>query len=134
MCLAFRPVLKNGGTYEDANEYAKGLKVYHLKDADNPPPTVIKDAFPTNFDCLPYYDFSYWEDVNDVVQRNPVRTQDKIMINLLKSLGIEKGKAFSPTAKQKKSFVGRLGYCQEIDAGIFYYRRQVDGAPLEREI
>ena len=108
MCIAFRPVRKNGGTYEDANEYAKGLKVYHLKDADNPPPTVIKDAFPTNFDCLPYYDFSFWEDVNDVVQRNPVRTQDKIMINLLKSLGIEKGKAFSPTAKQKKALLEGL--------------------------
>ena len=108
MCIAFRPILKNGGNYDDAAEYAKGLKVYPLSQENDPPATRHLDAFDTDFDCLPYYDYSFWEDVNAVVQRNPVRVQDKVMINLLKSLGIEKGEEMRPTENQKKAMMEGL--------------------------
>ena len=106
--FAFRPILKNGGTYDDAVEYAKGLKIYYLKDADNPPPTKYTDAYDSDYDCLPYYDETFFQDINDFVQQNPVRPQDKVMINLLKDLGIEKGKTFAPNDIQKKAIAEGL--------------------------
>jgi len=108
MCIAFRPVLKNEGTYQDAADYAKLMKVYYLSEAANPPSTKSYDAYPTNFDCLPYYDFTFWQDINDVIQSNPVRVQDKVMVNLLKSLGIDKGKELNPTPTQKKAMLEGL--------------------------
>ncbi len=38
-----------------------------------------------------------------MVQNNPIRPQDKVMVSLLKSLGIEKGKPFNPTEEQKRA-------------------------------
>ncbi|MCW0469827.1 hypothetical protein OH492_14900 [Vibrio chagasii] len=43
------------------------------------------------------------QDIDDVIQENPVRTQDKAMVSLLKDLGIEKGKKVRPSQKSRKS-------------------------------
>jgi len=52
------------------------------------------------YDSLPYYNHTFFEDINDYIQNNPIRPQDKIMVNFLKYLGIEKGKPFEPTERQ----------------------------------
>jgi hypothetical protein len=101
--FAFRPRLYNGATDADAAIYAQTLKVYHLKDAANPPPTVYLEATPSNYNSLPTYDHTFFQDINDLVQNNPVRRQDKAMIALLKNLGIEKGGPFEPTEIQRRA-------------------------------
>ncbi len=106
--FAFRPILKEGGTYEDASNYAKQIKIYYLADAANPPKTNYLDATDVGYDCLPYYDETFFEDINDFVQQNPVREKDKVMISLLKNLGIEKGKEFNPTLIQIKAIAEGL--------------------------
>jgi hypothetical protein len=101
--FAFRPRLYNDATDADAAEYAKRIKVYYLSEAANPPPTKHIPAADVPYDCLPYYNFTYFQDINDYVQNNPIRPQDKVMVSLLKDLGIEKGKPFEPTERQKKA-------------------------------
>jgi hypothetical protein len=101
--FSFRPRLYKGATDKDAGDYAKGVKIYYLDEADNPPPTKHIDATEKSYDCLPYYNYTYFQDINDVVQGNPIRPQDKAMISLLKDLGIEKGKSFNPTERQSKA-------------------------------
>ncbi|MEO0794720.1 MAG: DUF1214 domain-containing protein [Verrucomicrobiota bacterium] len=101
--FSFRPRLYNGATDKDAGDYAKGVKIYHLSEADNPPATNYVDATEKSYDCLPYYNYTYFQDINDVIQGNPIRLQDKAMASLLKDLGIEKGKPFNPTVRQKQA-------------------------------
>jgi len=101
--FAFRPRLYGGGTDADAAEYAKKIRVYLLEDAADPPPTRHLDATESDYDSLPYYDHTFFQDINDVVQSNPVRPQDKVMISLLKSLGVEKGKPFEPSERQRQA-------------------------------
>jgi hypothetical protein len=101
--FSFRPRLYDGATDRDAGQYAKGVKVYALADAADPPPTRHLDATEASYDCLPYYNYTYFEDINDVVQGNPIRRQDKAMVSLLKDLGIEKGQPFEPTERQKEA-------------------------------
>ncbi len=101
--FAFRPRLYNGATDADAAAYAQTIKIYYLSEADNPPPTKYISASDIPYDCLPYYNFSYFQDINDYIQNNPIREQDKVMVSLLKDLGIEKGKPFEPTEIQKKA-------------------------------
>ena len=115
--FAFRPRLYNGATDKDAGDYAKSIKIYYLSEAGNPPPTKHHDASNISYDCLPYYNYTFFQDINDVVQGNPVRPQDKVMISLLKDLGIEKGKPFEPTERQKKAmFEGlQLAYASMQD-------------------
>lgn len=101
--FSFRPRLYNGATDADAAEYAQLIKIYYLADADNPPATVYHEASQVPYDSLPYYNETYFQDVDYFVQNNPIRTQDKVMVALLKDLGIEKGKPFEPTERQKSA-------------------------------
>lgn len=101
--FSFRPRLYNNATDKDAGDYAKQVSIYYLSDAKNPPPTKHIDATEKSYDCLPYYNYTYFQDINDVVQGNPIRSQDKAMASLLKDLGIEKGKPFKPTERQNKA-------------------------------
>ena len=101
--FSFRPRLYKGGTDMDAGDYAKGVKVYYLSEAENPPPTRHLDATEKSYNCLPYYNYTFFEDIDHVVQNNPIRPQDKGVYSLLKILGIEKGKPFEPTERQRKA-------------------------------
>ncbi len=101
--FSFRPKLTNGGTDEDAAEYAQTIRIYYLEEAANPPPNTYHEASEVPYDSLPYYNHTFFEDLNDWLQGNPVRPQDKVMVNFLKDLGIEKGKPFEPTEQQLKA-------------------------------
>lgn len=101
--FSFRPRLYNNATDKDAGDYAKGVKIYYLSEAADPPPTKYLDATEKSYDCLPYYNHTFFEDLDHVVQNNPIRPQDKGVYSLLKELGIVKGKEFKPTDRQKKA-------------------------------
>jgi hypothetical protein len=45
---------------------------------------------------------NYWKYLSDVLQPEPIEARDKVMLGMLVSLGIEKGKPFNPTDRQKK--------------------------------
>jgi hypothetical protein len=101
--FSFRPRLYNGATDADAAEYAQTIRIYYLSDADDPPPTRYLDATDAPYDSLPYYNYTFFQDINDTIQANPIRAQDKVMVSLLKELGIEKGKPFDPDERQKRA-------------------------------
>lgn len=101
--FAFRPRLYNGATDADAAEYAQTIKVYNLSDANNPPPTKYIHVNPIAFNCLPTYDHTFFEDIDHLIQSNPIRAQDKAMVPLLEGLGIVKGQPFNPNEIQKKA-------------------------------
>ncbi len=99
--FSFRPVMKEGATFKDTAAHTKRLKIYHLADASNPPPTRHIDAFSKKYESLPTYDLTFFEDILDVISREPTRPQDKAMLAMLAGIGLEKGKPFKPTADQK---------------------------------
>jgi hypothetical protein len=43
---------------------------------------------------------AYWELLAATINQEPVRERDRFMMAMLKPLGIEKGKAFKPDARQ----------------------------------
>jgi hypothetical protein len=82
--------------------YAKQIRLYPLAQAANPPETKFVDAVDVLFDALIPYDLRFFESLDRVVQHEPWLTRDKAMIAMLKSIGIEKGKAFKPDAQTRK--------------------------------
>lgn len=94
-----RPVPANGGTAEDAHAYAQQLQVYPLADAAAPKPTRFIDGYPKPFHSLPVYDASWFRELASFVNEEPVRERDKVMMGMLASIGIERGKPFAPDAK-----------------------------------
>ncbi len=77
-------------------DYGKKLKVYPLSAAANPPETVFSDVKDVLFDSTIKWDASFFDNLNRVVQEEPWIVRDRVMIDELKTLGIEKGKPFAP--------------------------------------
>lgn len=84
-------------------EYGKRIRVYPLERASAPPPTRFTDAYDVLFDATIRYDARFFRTLNDVVQREPWIDRDRVMIDQLKSLGIEKGKPYQPEAAMQKT-------------------------------
>lgn len=96
-----RSNLKSHGDADVAQSvaYGKRVKVYPLSQAENPPETVFTDAADVVFDSTIQYDHRFFQNLDRIVQSEPWLARDRVMIDQLTSLGIEKGKPFNPDAK-----------------------------------
>lgn len=88
--------------------YAKRIRLYPLAQAANPPPTTFVDAIDVVFDAVIPYDLRFFKSLDRVVQREPWLERDKAMIDVLKTIGIEKGKPFKPDAKTRTILEGAI--------------------------
>ena len=82
--------------------YGRQVKLYPLDEAGDPSTTFV-DAADVIFDATIPYDLSFFEALDRCVQAEPWLTRDKAMIDVLKSIGIEKGKPFAPDPKNQKA-------------------------------
>ena len=96
-----RSILRSGSDADVAKAvaYAKRIKVYPLTLAANPPPTTFVDAIDVVYDSTIPYDLRYFQSLDRVVQMEPWLARDRLMIDMLKAIGIEKGKPFDPDAQ-----------------------------------
>jgi hypothetical protein len=89
------------------------LKVYPLSQAANPPETVFTDARDVLFDSPIRYDASFFKNLDRIVQAEPWLPRDRVMIDQLKTLGIEKGKSYEPDAKATKQLEAGIHEAQQ---------------------
>jgi hypothetical protein len=85
-----------------AIDYGKKVKIYPYSQAGNPPRTEFLDLLQTPFGNVIPYDIRFFEALDSFVQREPWLARDMAMIDQLKSIGIVKGKPFSPDARTKE--------------------------------
>ena len=99
-----RSNVKSGSDADVAKavSYGKRIRFYPLSQAANPPPTVFVDAIDIVFDSTIPYDLRFFQTLDRFVQREPWLERDKVMIDQLKTIGIEKGKPFDPGANTQK--------------------------------
>lgn len=103
IAFAFRSVPAAGKTTADAYAYAKRLRMYYLSEAGNPPGQKFVDPIDQRYPTLPFYDARHFEDMHAIMSVEPVREHDKVMMGMLKSLGIEKGKPFAPDETARRA-------------------------------
>jgi len=84
-----------------AAAYGRRIKLYPLAEAASPPATVFHDASGAVFDSTNTYDLQFFEALDRLVQAEPWLARDKAMIDVLRTLGIEKGKPFRPDGATK---------------------------------
>jgi hypothetical protein len=103
IAFAFRSVRAQGKTAADAYAYAKRLRMYYLKDAGSPPEQRFFDPLHVRYPTLPVYDERHFDHMYDIVSVEPVKPQDRLMMGMLASLGIQKGKPLSPDETAKRA-------------------------------
>jgi hypothetical protein len=100
-----RSILKSGSDADIAKAvaYGKRVKLYPLSQAVNPPEPKFVDVVDDVFDSTIPYDGRFFQSLNRIVQHEPWLGRDKVMIDMLKSIGIEKGKPFAPNADMQEA-------------------------------
>ncbi|MFK0278631.1 DUF1254 domain-containing protein [Ensifer sp. NPDC090286] len=126
IAFAFRSVRAPGKSVADAYAYAQKLRMYYLSEAGNPPQQRFVDPINDRYPTLPFYDERHFEDMADIISVEPVKEQDKVMMGMLQSLGIEPGKPFAPDEKTKKAMRQAA-----IDVW-FYLQEWFDNIPKDR--
>jgi hypothetical protein len=81
--------------------FREGLKIYPLKDAQNPPATVFINASGKSFNTVHANNYEFYKELSDVIQREPVSFIDPELRGLFSSIGIQKGKEFNPDDRLK---------------------------------
>jgi len=99
--LVLRGFLVNGKTDASSKMYRDGLKIYPLKDKDKQPTMEFINVSGKVFNTIHANNFHFYEELNDVIQREPVPFLDPELRGLFASIGIEKGKPFNPDNRMK---------------------------------
>jgi hypothetical protein len=99
----FFRVFIEGGDMKSAVDYAKqNYRAYPLSMADNPPPMNFLNFSGASFNTVHSNNFLFYEEVNQVIQEEPLDAVDPEVRGLLASIGIQKGKPFAPDERMKK--------------------------------
>jgi hypothetical protein len=106
-----RSIVKTGSTEDIAKAvaYGKQIKLYPLSKASGPPETVFVDMINVVFDSTIPYDLRFFQSLDRMVQSEQWLPRDKVMVDMLRSLGIVKGKPFKPDAKTQKILNAAIG-------------------------
>ena len=102
---------------------ASNLRIYPLATADNPPKTEFVTATGKVINTVPANDFNFYEQLNEVVQYEPIESLDPQTRGLFASIGIIKGQPFSPDARMKKLLTDAVAIGNGTARAITFYPR-----------
>ncbi len=89
------------GDQNGAVDNVKRVKIYPLSESGSPKPNKFVSMSGKVMDTLPPTGMAFWELLSAFINNNPVQARDLFFMGMVKPLGIEKGKAFKPDARQR---------------------------------
>lgn len=103
--IMVRGFLVNGKPDYATKLFKSGFKVYPLKDVSNPPKMEYISASTKIFNTIHANNFEFYNEINHVIQKEPISMISPQLRGLFASIGIEKGKPFVPDARMQKILV-----------------------------
>lgn len=97
-----RGFLKDGSPDAATQSFKKKLKIYPLSKIDNQPKMEFPSGSGLEFNTVHANDAHFFDEIQPVLEKEPVSFLDPELRGLMASIGIQKGKPFTPDAKQKK--------------------------------
>ncbi|HKG26105.1 MAG TPA: DUF1254 domain-containing protein, partial [Thermomicrobiales bacterium] len=92
----------------------KKTRIYPLAEADAPPANEWVDMAASTFNSIHANDFSFYEEIDELVQEEPVEAIDPERAGQIAAIGIVKGQPFAPDDRMR----GILEQAARIGAGI----------------
>jgi len=99
--LIWRGFLVDGDPGPGVESMKANTRVYRLADAGDPPEQAFVNLSGQTFNTIHANDYSYFEEINAIIQEEPVDNVDPELLGLLAAIGIEKGKPFAPDERMK---------------------------------
>ena len=92
----------------------KKTRIYPLADADAPPDNQWINLTDHSFNTVHANDFSFYQELDELVQEEPIEALDAERAGQLAAIGIVKGEAFAPDERLR----GLLDQAARVGAGI----------------
>jgi hypothetical protein len=100
--LLLRGFLKNGKPDASSKLFREGVKIYSLSKAANPPAMEFVNSSKVAFNTIHANNFEFYQELDHVIQNEPLEFIDPELRGLAGSIGIVKGKQFAPDERMKK--------------------------------
>jgi hypothetical protein len=100
--------------------------MYPLSAKNTPPTTRFLTPNGRVWSQMPPHGMAYWERLAAAINAEPVQERDRLMMAMLRPLGIEKGQAFAPTPHQKE-LLGQGAQLGELMAQALSFRSRLPG-------
>ncbi len=84
-----------------------------------PPPTVFHNGSGKVMNTVPPNDWSFFEMLNEIVQREPATSLDPELMGSVAAIGIVKGKPFAPDARTRKILTDALALANATSRTLF---------------
>ena len=120
--LIMRGFLDDGDPKPGVENIKEHFRVYPLG-ADHPEPVNLVDVSMQAFNTNHPSDFTFFEEINQIVQEEPNEAQSPEILGLLAAIGIEKGKPFAPDARMKK-ILTEAAYVGNAASRVIEYRNR----------
>ncbi|MCS7034003.1 MAG: DUF1254 domain-containing protein [Phycisphaerae bacterium] len=126
----FRVFLKDADTAAATAFVKKHFRCYPLAQAANPPPQRFVNLSGKKSNTIHSNDFSFFEELNAVIQHEPVGACDPVSLGVFASIGIRKGRTFAPDERMRRlleegvaigNAKARAICFANRDRSIFYY-------------
>jgi len=102
------------------------LRIYPLRLANDPPKTEFIDVSGKSYNTVSPNDFGFYEDLNQVVQEEPIDAIDPETRGLMAAIGIVKGRPFMPDPRMKKILTEAVAIGNATARAIVFNPREKD--------
>jgi hypothetical protein len=114
LLIFYRAFVENGDVAAAVAGVKAKASVFPLSQAAKPPETSFTDISGVTFNTISANDFSFYEELNAVVQNEPADWVDPDTVGLYASIGIRKGQPFAPDARMKKILTDSVAVANAI--------------------
>ncbi len=104
--------------------FRTGLKIYPLAAAGNPPEMEFINGSTKVFNTIHANNYEFYEELNHVIQNEPVDLIDPETRGLIASIGIQKGKPFEPDARMKTILTDAAAVGNATARTLFFQARE----------
>ena len=111
------------GVDEAAEFVRENLKVYPLSQADSPPAMKFVSASDKSFNTIHPNNFEFFHHLDKIIQYEPLAMLDPETRGLFASIGIEKGREFSPDERMKKLLTDGVSLGNAASRSIVWHPR-----------
>ena len=124
--LILRGFLVDGGPDTASAMFREGLKIYPLASSDDPPKMAFIAGSGEFFNTIHSNDATFFEELNDVIQREPVGLIDAELRGLIAGVGIEKGTPFAPDPRMQAILDDAAAVANATARSLFFHAQDPD--------
>jgi len=121
--IALRGFLVDGKPDAAAKMWREGLKIYPLAKKDNPPKMEFISASGKSYNTVHANNYEFYEELHNVIEREPVEMLDPELRGLFASIGIQKGKPFAPDERMKKILTDAVAVANATARSLLWEER-----------